>query len=109
MEFAMEQATVSGVPEEVSYPYDYYSSYVGICHSRGVHCAYENFNYYYLNDSNIIDLLQDGPVAVALASSGWSSYASGIFSCPHGAQTDHAVLIVGYTPNYWIVKNSWGK
>ena len=21
---------------------------------------------------------------------------------------NHAVLIVGYTPGYWIVKNSWG-
>lgn len=21
---------------------------------------------------------------------------------------DHAVLLIGYTPNYWIVKNSWG-
>lgn len=22
---------------------------------------------------------------------------------------DHAVLLVGYSPEYWIVKNQWGK
>ena len=22
---------------------------------------------------------------------------------------NHAVLLVGYTPKYWIIQNSWGK
>jgi C1A family cysteine protease len=34
---------------------------------------------------------------------------SGVISCPSNVNYDHAVLIVGYTPNYWIVKNSWGQ
>jgi C1A family cysteine protease len=36
-------------------------------------------------------------------------YNSGVFadeSC--GTEIDHAVLVVGYTTDYWIVKNSWG-
>ena len=109
MEYAMEQATVSGVPEEVFYPYDYYSAYVGICLARGVHCAHENYNYYSLTDEDMIKLLQTGPIAVALASSGWDSYDSGILSCLPTTAIDHAVLIVGYTLTYWIAKNSWGS
>lgn len=26
---------------------------------------------------------------------------------PNGTE-DHAVLLVGYTPEYWLVKNQWG-
>ena len=58
MEYAMKQATVSGVPEEETYPYDYSSSYNGICSSNGIHCAYENKDYYSLTDDEMIDLLQ---------------------------------------------------
>jgi cathepsin L len=25
-----------------------------------------------------------------------------------GKDIDHAVLLVGFTPEYWIIKNSWG-
>ena len=37
-------------------------------------------------------------------------YSNGVFndpSCSIGT-VDHAVLIVGYTENYYIIKNSWG-
>lgn len=37
------------------------------------------------------------------------SYKSGIFnSCPETGTVDHTVALVGYTPDYWIVRNSWG-
>jgi C1A family cysteine protease len=29
-------------------------------------------------------------------------------NCKPNVTEDHAVLLVGYTPKYWIVKNSWG-
>jgi len=48
------------------------------------------------------------PVAVAVDASNWSSYSSGIFSnC--GTSINHAVVAVGYTPDYWIIRNSWGQ
>ena len=56
----------------------------------------------------IIALLQNGPVAIAISADNWEYYGSGVFSCPQNSQINHAVLLVGYTPTYWIVKNSWG-
>jgi len=35
-------------------------------------------------------------------------YDSGVFSdC--GTQLDHGVTLVGYTSEFWIVRNSWGS
>ena len=53
-----------------------------------------------------------GPVSVAIDASHHSFmfYSQGIYeepACSH-EDIDHAVLIVGYGPDYWIIKNSWG-
>jgi len=49
------------------------------------------------------------PVSVCVdASGGFQHYSSGVFSGPCGTQINHAILAVGYTGSYWIVKNSWG-
>jgi len=47
-------------------------------------------------------------VAVDAASSDWQSYSGGIYNGRCGKNLDHAILAVGYTAQYWIVKNSWG-
>ena len=53
-----------------------------------------------------------GPVVVAIdvgTTELLMSYIDGIFpgiAC--GTEQDHAVTIVGYTPEYWIIRNSWG-
>ena len=38
---------------------------------------------------------------------GWQTYGGGIMKGNCGTSLDHGVLAVGYTPDYWIVKNSW--
>ena len=49
-------------------------------------------------------------MAVGVGASSWSSYESGVFTCPENPSVNHAVLLVGYTSQrHWIVKNSWGK
>jgi len=58
------------------------------------------------------NLVQYGPISVGIDSSNWhfELYKGGILKenrC--GKDIDHAVLLVGYTPKYWIIKNSWGK
>lgn len=48
-------------------------------------------------------------VAIHLDKSVFQFYKSGIFdSYDCGDNLDHGVLVVGYTQDYWIVKNSWG-
>ena len=54
-----------------------------------------------------------GPVSVAIdvgTTELLMSYEDGVFpgvAC--GTEPDHAVTIVGYTPDYWIVRNSWSQ
>lgn len=49
-----------------------------------------------------------------LDSSKWFYYQGGVFApidqncSPDKYKVDHAVLVVGYTNKYWIIKNSWG-
>lgn len=50
-----------------------------------------------------------GPISISVDASQWSSYAGGIYDgCNLDADIDHAVILVGYTEEYWIVRNSWG-
>ena len=70
-------------------------------------------NYYNSTESQMKqDLYDHGPISVAVASlhSGfYNAGSSGIINCDKAAdQVDHAVLLVGYTEKYWIIKNSWG-
>jgi len=53
--------------------------------------------FYSLSDSQLIDLLQTGPIAISISSVGWENYGSGVFRCSSTSQVDHAVLLVGYT------------
>ena len=46
-------------------------------------------------------------VGASVDANNWNLYGSGIFNnC--GSSLDHAVLLVGYTDDYWKIKNSWG-
>jgi len=46
-------------------------------------------------------------VAVDAGSPDWQSYSGGVYNGRCGKQLNHAILAVGYTDTYWIVKNSW--
>jgi len=53
---------------------------------------------------------KNGPLPIAVdAQSHWQTYTGGIVSNCNGKSLDHGVLAVGYTSDYWIVKNSWGS
>jgi len=54
-----------------------------------------------------------GPVSAVIdAQQSFVLYTGGIYddtACAGSSNLNHAVLVVGYGPNYWIVKNSWGS
>jgi len=57
-------------------------------------------------------MLLNGPLNIALAASAFNSYKprkNPILSCGVNDSVNHAVLLVGYTADYWIIKNSWGS
>ena len=60
------------------------------------------------NETALKQALTQGPVSVAVDAGRWSTYREGVFSnC--GTQLNHGVLAVGYTNDYWTIKNSWGN
>jgi cathepsin L len=53
-----------------------------------------------------------GPQSITVAAEPWMSYGGGVFNgCTGslGADLDHGVQLVGYTADYWMVRNSWGS
>ena len=71
------------------------------------------FNFVRTHD-DMVTLLQNGPVTIAVDSTYWRNYKRGIFeeADPSSYTLNHAVLIVGYGEEngipYWTVRNSWG-
>lgn len=70
-----------------------------------------------VNDAKALEtaLATKGPQSISVAATTWQLYGGGIF---HGCSSncipfcdntlDHAVQLVGYTKDYWIIRNSWG-
>ena len=94
----------NGITTEYNYPYQAQNGY----------CQYNGGGYrfnQYANTQVSVDGLKTGvsirPVSVGVDAQNWSFYGGGVFyDC--GESIDHGVLAVGYTEDYWIVKNSWG-
>jgi len=60
-------------------------------------------------EASLAGQLASLPVSVCVDASGnFQHYSGGVFSGPCGTSINHAILAVGYTSQYWIVKNSWG-
>jgi hypothetical protein len=58
-------------------------------------------------ESNLATALNAGPPTVCLAAPAFQTYTGGILSTCD-TQVDHCVQAIGYTADYWIVRNSWG-
>lgn len=68
-------------------------------------------NHYPIESHLAHNLVQYGPISIGIDSSNWhfELYKGGILKANKcGKDIDHAVLVVGYTPSYWVIKNSWG-
>jgi len=98
-----------GIETEASYPYTSGRGVTGTCHVdtskfvvkvTGSHAVARG-------EPSLQTALNNGPVSVCVAANAFQTYHGGILaSCP--GTIDHCVQAVGYTADYWIIRNSWG-
>lgn len=114
MEDVFEYAEVHALPYDDEDPYIAEDT---PCRTGSVHEFVSSFGTLSIDDDPRAEdhitwlVAHYGPVAVSVdsTSDAFQNYAGGIFSgsmC--NKDIDHAMAIVGFTPNYWILKNSWG-
>lgn len=110
MDNAFKYVESNGLCTEASYPY---TAQDGTCKASSCQKAVTVATYSDVPSEDLDSLasaVAQQPVSIAVdaAGSGWQLYRGGIFDSSCGTQLDHGVLIVGYTSEYWLVKNSWG-
>ena len=105
-----------GLDTEKSYPYDSYGGMKDDCHFNKSSVGATDKGFVSIpkgdEDALAMAVAAHGPISVALDASSYSFefYDHGIYSgCDEGHELNHAVLVVGYAPGYWIIKNSWDK
>jgi len=109
MQTALKYIQQNGVESDQSYPYK----------ARGQTCAYNKSLtiatvsdikcYEAVNTTTLQGYVANvGPVSIAVDATSFQRYSSGVMNCS-GTSLNHGVLLVGYTENSWIIKNSWGK
>merc|ERR1712211_63171 len=112
MESGFQYAEGVAVATESSYPYTVRD---GSCKSSGYSTAIPRggvtgYKSVGASTSSLQSALQHGPVSVAIEADQMSfqGYSGGVITSGCGTQLDHGVTAVGYTSDYFIVKNSWG-
>ena len=62
------------------------------------------------NTTNLEIAASYSPLTVMVDASTWLDYAGGILSCPNNTTPilNHVVLLVGFSDEFWVIKNSWG-
>ena len=109
MQTAMQYIQQNGIESDSRYPYKARDQTCAfnkgnvIATVSDVHC-YENIT----NAQLQTYVSTVGPLSIAVDASSFQMYDSGVLNC-RGASLNHGVLLVGYTADTWIVKNSWGK
>jgi len=109
-ELAFNYTANNGLPLESDYAYTASDSE---CKSFSPAVKVSGFQQLPANDAGALAsaLATIGPIAVSVAASQWSLYGGGVFDgCTGstGAEVNHAVQAVGYSADYWIIRNSWG-
>lgn len=100
-----------GVDTESSYPYEGRN---GKCRFNPATVGAKVTGFTKLPKGSEVDLAVAvatiGPVSVAVDANNFQFYKGGIYSDPSCTRSvNHAVLVVGYGPDYWLIKNSWGR
>jgi C1A family cysteine protease len=106
MDYAFTYVQSNGITLESEYPY---TAVDGTCSSEGGNFKIGGYTDVPAGDvDQLAAAVVQQPVSIAVDANNWQLYSSGVFSdCD--ANLDHGVLLVGYTADYWIVKNSWAE
>jgi hypothetical protein len=101
--------SAGGIESEQSYPYTSGRGQTGAClfDASKVVVKVAGYKAVASGESNLEAALNNGPPSVCVAANAFQTYHGGILaSCP--GSIDHCVQAVGYTADYWIIRNSWG-
>lgn len=116
MDYAFEYIhSNGGLDSEQDYPYTSGNGRTGTCDKAKEGQHVESVGSYVdvvpNSEDEMVKALTIGPVSVAIEAdqSGFQFYSGGVFTGTCGTNLDHGVLAVGFTADYWIVKNSWGE
>jgi cathepsin L len=110
MELAFNLTTTMGMPLESDLPYagrdQTCSSYTPAAKATGYVKIPEN-------DADALEtaIATKGPVSVTVAAN-WGGYGGGVYDggcSSSNCALDHGVVAVGYSKDYWLVRNSWGS
>lgn len=106
MDNAFKYVMKNGITSEDKYPYRPVS---GRCKVKSGDFKISSFHDVEQGDvDQLAAAVAQQPVSIAVDANNFQFYSSGIFSdCKE--QLDHGVTLVGYTPEAWIVRNSWGE
>jgi C1A family cysteine protease len=101
--------TENGLESEANYPY---LAANGTCNANSADFVVENINY--VNPTTTTDIqtriMTYGACGVCTDATNWNYYSNGIFDGPADpSQCNHAVVIIGWGPGYWLIRNSWSS
>jgi C1A family cysteine protease len=104
-----------GITTEANYPYTAADGTCNTAAASQIAATISNYQDVTQNSPTSLEgavAQQPTSVVVEADQAAWQSYAGGIVTGSCGTSLDHGVLVVGYSltnsPNYWLVKNSWG-
>lgn len=99
-----------GVCADTVYPYKSRDDLPCNSTSRCNFCKMSEYVQLEENENAMVKALQSGPIVIGFeVQKSFQFYRNSIYkqrSC--GNSLNHGMVIVGYTPDYWIVRNSWG-
>lgn len=101
----LEWGVNNGLVAEDKYPYRGVNQ--KCAHSSGPHKIPKYVRY--SGRTQIEDGLRKGPITAAVyVNDGFQFYKKGIFDKCVKSTPNHAVVLVGFAKDYWIIRNSWG-
>lgn len=109
MDFAFEYIVENGICSEADYPYDAQRESCAACNTTTTISGC--YDVPPQDAEAMMHAVAIQPVSIAIEADqpSFQFYQSGVYDDPRcGSNLDHGVLVVGYTADAWIVKNSWG-